>query len=106
MRTNESEGGRVDTTGGLCAWGATGRLLELGGVALLLRTVGLIECVLPGPTVIGHLEAYRSLGLHVLAGDWPRRSTTRRNSDGVAELEGPLEPRRGLRSRLPLDGLA
>jgi hypothetical protein len=51
-----------------CAWGATGRLRELGGVALLLRTVGLTECVLPGPAVIGHLEAYRSLGLHVLDG--------------------------------------
>src|ERR1700676_3087716 len=46
-------------------------LLELGGVPLLLRAVGLIDCVLPRPTVIGHLEAYQSLGLEVLADDWP-----------------------------------
>lgn len=46
-------------------------LLEVGGVPLLLRTVGLIESVLPRPTVIGYLEAYQSLGLEVLADDWP-----------------------------------
>jgi molybdopterin-guanine dinucleotide biosynthesis protein A len=46
-------------------------LLELGGVPLLLRTVGLIECVLARPAVIGHREAYQSLGLEVLADDWP-----------------------------------
>ena len=84
--------GFVLASGRSLRMGATGRLRELGGVAPLRRTVGLIECVLPGSTVIGHLEAYRSLRLHVLADDWPRRRplggirTALRNSKALSSL--------------------
>jgi molybdenum cofactor guanylyltransferase len=69
--------GRSPASGYILAGGRSLRmgrdkaLLELDGVPLLLRTVGLIESVLPRPTVIGHLEAYESLGLEVLPDDWP-----------------------------------
>ena len=46
-------------------------LLELRGVSLLVRTVSLVESVVARPTVIGHADRYRSLGLHTIADDWP-----------------------------------
>jgi molybdopterin-guanine dinucleotide biosynthesis protein A len=45
-------------------------LLELRGVPVLVRTVSLVESVIARPTVVGHLDRYRSLGLHTIADDW------------------------------------
>ena len=46
-------------------------LLELGGVPLILRTARLVESVAGPPTVIGGVEACRSLGLRAIGDDWP-----------------------------------
>ena len=46
-------------------------LLELEGVALLVRTARVVESVAGPPTVVGNPESYRSLGLRVIGDDWP-----------------------------------
>lgn len=51
--------------------GRTKALLEIGGVPLLVRTVGLVECVVGAATVIGNSDSYTSLGLPVVDDDLP-----------------------------------
>ncbi len=46
-------------------------LLELDGVPLILRTARLVEAAVGPPAVIGNPEAYKSLGLRLIADDWP-----------------------------------
>lgn len=46
-------------------------LLELGGVALIVRTASLVESVAGPATVIGDSAAFRALGLRTIADDWP-----------------------------------
>lgn len=46
-------------------------LLELGGVPLLARTARLVEAVAGPPAVVGGAGECRSLGLPVIADDWP-----------------------------------
>lgn len=46
-------------------------LLELSGVPLLARTARLVESVAGPPTVVGGAGECRSLGLRVIADDWP-----------------------------------
>src|SRR5208282_447595 len=46
-------------------------LLEVGGVALIVRTARLVESVVGAPVVIGGTDACRSLGLASIADDWP-----------------------------------
>jgi molybdopterin-guanine dinucleotide biosynthesis protein A len=45
--------------------------LELGGVALILRTARLVESVAGAPAIVGNPEVYRALGLRAIADDWP-----------------------------------
>jgi len=46
-------------------------LLEIGGVALVVRTVRLVESVAGTATVIGNPETYQSLGLRMIEDDVP-----------------------------------
>ncbi len=46
-------------------------LLEIDGVPMLLRTARLVQSVSASLAVIGASEAYHSLGLPLLADDWP-----------------------------------
>jgi molybdenum cofactor guanylyltransferase len=46
-------------------------LLEIGGVALIVRTARLVESVVGAPVVIGGTEASRALGLRSIADDFP-----------------------------------
>jgi len=63
--------------GWILAGGASSRmgrpkaLLEIGGVAVLVRTVRLVESVAGPATVIGNTRAYESLGLRVIDDDLP-----------------------------------
>jgi molybdenum cofactor guanylyltransferase len=46
--------------------------LELGGVALILRTARLVESVAgASPAIIGNPDAYREFDLRAIADDWP-----------------------------------
>jgi molybdopterin-guanine dinucleotide biosynthesis protein A len=46
--------------------------LELGGVALILRTARLVESVAgASPAIIGNPDAYRAFDLRAIADDWP-----------------------------------
>ena len=68
---------RMDIAGFILAGGASSRmgrdkaLLELGGVALIVRTARLVESVVGSATVVGDSAAFRSLGLRTIADDWP-----------------------------------
>jgi molybdenum cofactor guanylyltransferase len=63
--------------GFILAGGASSRmgrdkaLLELGGEALIVRTVRLVESVVGIATVVGDSAAFRSLGLRTIGDDWP-----------------------------------
>jgi molybdenum cofactor guanylyltransferase len=46
-------------------------LLELGGISLLVRTVRLLDSVTAPASVISNVNAYRSLGVHLIGDDWP-----------------------------------
>ena len=64
---------RMDIAGFILAGGASSRmgrdkaLLELGGVALIVRTARLVESVVGSATVVGDSAAFRSLGLRTIA---------------------------------------
>ena len=46
-------------------------LLEIDGVAVILRTARLVEMVAGPACVVGGVEMYRGLGLRAIADDWP-----------------------------------
>lgn len=46
-------------------------LLEIEGVAVIVRTVRLVESVADSARVVGGVEMYRGLGLHAIVDDWP-----------------------------------
>ncbi|MFY9801782.1 MAG: molybdenum cofactor guanylyltransferase [Candidatus Acidiferrales bacterium] len=46
-------------------------LLEIAGVALILRTARLVELVAQSTRVVGAPELYGGLGLRAIADDWP-----------------------------------
>ena len=46
-------------------------LLEIGGIALLVRTARLVEAIAGPPVVIGGADACRSVGLRSIADDFP-----------------------------------
>jgi molybdenum cofactor guanylyltransferase len=46
-------------------------LLEIDGVAVILRTARLVEMVAGAARVVGGMEMYRRLGLRAIADDWP-----------------------------------
>jgi molybdenum cofactor guanylyltransferase len=46
-------------------------LLEIGGVAVILRTARVVESVAGSACVVGGMELYRRLGLRAIADDWP-----------------------------------
>ena len=68
--------------GFILAGGASSRmgrnkaLLEIGGVPLLVRTARLLEPLVAAVTVIGPLERYTALGLHVVPDDSPGMRAT------------------------------
>lgn len=46
-------------------------LLEIDGVAVIVRTVRVVEMVAGSACVVGRAEMYRGLGLNAIADDWP-----------------------------------
>ncbi len=46
-------------------------LLEIDGVAMIVRTVRVVESVADSARVVGGAEMYRGLGLNAIADDWP-----------------------------------
>jgi molybdopterin-guanine dinucleotide biosynthesis protein A len=71
MTLNRQIAGFILAGGESSRMGRDKALLELDGVPLLVRTARLVESVAGSPTVVGNPEAYRSLGLRVIADDCP-----------------------------------
>jgi molybdenum cofactor guanylyltransferase len=46
-------------------------LLEIAGVAQIVRTARLVELIAGSARVVGAPQIYRGLGLHAIADDWP-----------------------------------
>jgi molybdenum cofactor guanylyltransferase len=64
-------GGFVFAGGESSRMGRDKALLELGGVAMIVRAARLVESVVGPPVVVGSPEIYRRLGLRAIADDWP-----------------------------------
>ena len=72
METAKQTAGFVLAGGGSSRMGRDKALLELDGVALVLRTAKLVESVSGAPVaIIGSPDAYGSLGLQVIGDDFP-----------------------------------
>jgi molybdenum cofactor guanylyltransferase len=71
MRTKEQVGGFVLAGGESSRMGQDKALLTIGGEALIVRTVRMVEAAAGAATVVGHPEAYRPLGLRAASDDWP-----------------------------------
>jgi molybdenum cofactor guanylyltransferase len=71
MKGGRQFAGFVLAGGNSSRMGRDKALLELNGVSLIARAARLAVSVAESATIIGANDAYRSLGLHVVADDWP-----------------------------------
>jgi molybdenum cofactor guanylyltransferase len=64
-------GGFVLAGGESSRMGRDKALLELGGVAMIVRAARLVESAVGPPVVVGSPETYQRLGLRAIRDDWP-----------------------------------
>ncbi len=69
MKRHDQVTGFILAGGGSSRMGRDKALLEIGGVALLVRTARLLEALVSGVTVIGPAERYAALGLRLAPDD-------------------------------------
>jgi len=71
MKANPQVGGFVLAGGKSSRMGVDKALLEISGVSLLARAAGLLQSVTGEPKIVASPSVYGSLGLPLVADDWP-----------------------------------
>jgi molybdenum cofactor guanylyltransferase len=71
MTANPQVGGFVLAGGKSSRMGRDKALLEISGVSLLARAASLLQSVTGEPKIVGSPSIYSSLGLPLVADDWP-----------------------------------
>jgi molybdenum cofactor guanylyltransferase len=71
MQTAAQPAGFILAGGESSRMGCDKALLEMAGVAMIVRTARLVESVAGPPLIVGSPEAYERLGLQAIRDDWP-----------------------------------
>jgi molybdenum cofactor guanylyltransferase len=71
MTANKQVGGFILAGGKSSRMGCDKALLEIAGVSLIARAAGLLQCVTGDPKIVASPSLYSSLGLPLVADDWP-----------------------------------
>jgi molybdenum cofactor guanylyltransferase len=71
MTANKQVGGFILAGGKSSRMGCDKALLEIAGVSLIARAAGLLQSVTGDPMIVASPSLYSSLGLPLVADDWP-----------------------------------